>query len=255
MVPKQSLETVMTKAVRFALDEIWKYWYSSTSWETKGVDDRVTFVDKQIEKKVQQFLEEETGYAFLGEEYGAQSSGDRRWVLDPIDGTVNFTVRLPIVAVSLALMEGDRAIMGAVGEVASRRIYWSDGNHLFLDNAVVNNNSKARSLAEGFVGLGTPRKDDPYASHYGEFISQVQKQSMRLRILGSAALGLTYVASGALDACFLPRFEIWDVAAGRLLVEAAGGIYYQEEANAVLMAARSSELLMQLKELWNSIYG
>ncbi|HOA64313.1 MAG TPA: inositol monophosphatase family protein [Coprothermobacter proteolyticus] len=250
---EQSVETVMLRAVNLALDEIGEYWCSAVSWEPKGVDDRVTFLDKQIEKKLQSFLQEYSNYGFMGEEYGVKSRGERLWVLDPIDGTVNFTVRLPMVAVSLALMEGDKAVLGAVGEAVSKRIYWSDGKHLFLDNAVVSNSRKVSTLEEAFVGLGTPRKDDPFAAGYGKFLSAVQKKAMRLRMLGSAALGLTYVASGALDAFLLPRFELWDVAAGRLLVEVSGGSYWQEGPNSILIAARNEALLEDLKQIWYGV--
>jgi myo-inositol-1(or 4)-monophosphatase len=249
-----ALQTTMVHAVELALQEIWKYWYTPVTWEEKGTDDRVTFLDKQIENKVERFLRERTGYGFMGEEYGLRSEGKRRWVLDPIDGTVNFTVRLPLVAVSLALMEDDEAIMGAIGEVASKRVYWSDGNQLYRGNVAIQNSRYVKSLDEAFVGLGTPRKDDPYGSKYGVFLSNIQTMAMRLRILGSAALGLTYVATGALDACLIPRFELWDVAAGRLLVETGKSVLYQYEPNAVLMAARTPELLHELKRLWESIY-
>lgn len=155
---EQSVETVMLRAVNLALDEIGEYWCSAVSWEPKGVDDRVTFLDKQIEKKLQSFLQEYSNYGFMGEEYGVKSRGERLWVLDPIDGTVNFTVRLPMVAVSLALMEGDKAVLGAVGEAVSKRIYWSDGKHLFLDNAVISNSRKVSTLEEAFVGFGDAPK-------------------------------------------------------------------------------------------------
>jgi len=79
------------------------------------------------------------------------------------------------------------------------------------------------------------------------------KKAMRLRMLGSAALGLTYVASGALDAFLLPRFELWDVAAGRLLVEVSGGSYWQEGPNSVLIAARNEALLEDLKQIWYGV--
>ena len=252
-VTEQSVETVMLRAVNLALDEIDEYWCSTVPWEPKGVDDRVTFLDKQIERKVQDFLQEYSSYGFMGEEYGLKNRGERLWVLDPIDGTVNFTVRLPLVGVSLALMEADKAVLGAVGEAVTKRIYWSDGEHLFLNNSVVKNTRRVDSLGEAFVGLGTPRKDDPYAAGYGEFLAAVQKKAMRLRMLGSAALGLTYVASGALDVLLLPRFELWDVAAGRLLVEVSGGTCWQEGPNAVLIAARNEVLLQDLKQIWYGV--
>jgi len=92
---------------------------------------------------------------------------------------------------------------------------------------VVSNSRKVSTLEEAFVGLGTPRKDDPFAAGYGKFC-QRSKKSNAFKDAGSAALGLTYVASGALDAFLLPRFELWDVAAGRLLVEVSGGSYWQK---------------------------
>jgi len=83
IMTEQSVETVMLRAVNLALDEIGEYWCSAVSWEPKGVDDRVTFLDKQIEKKLQSFLQEYSNYGFMGEEYGVKSRGERLWVLDP----------------------------------------------------------------------------------------------------------------------------------------------------------------------------
>ncbi|NPV88448.1 inositol monophosphatase [Coprothermobacteraceae bacterium] len=244
----------MLRAAELALAEIQQQWFDHVDIEDKGVDDFVTELDRRVEIKVRDYLVKHSGYGFVGEEWGVVAGGEKQWVLDPLDGTANFSVRLPLVAVSLALMEGSKALAGVVGDVATGTLYWSDGTSFFVGNRQWSNSRSEKELDKAFVGLGTPRRDDPLFEKYGDFLGRMQVRSLRLRLLGSAALGLAYVATGALDVYVQPKFGIWDVAAGRLLVKASGGAIYQESPGAVLIAGRNEELVRQVKDAWYNIF-
>lgn len=171
----------------------------------------------------ERLLSEFPGHAILGEEGVAGESGSEyRWIVDPIDGTVNFFYGIPHFAVSIAL-ERERTVVAGVVIDPMQREVWSveAGGPPRLGEREIRVSSRS-NLSEAIVMLGfakTPEKIDEGIRRYRAFAHRVRK----VRMLGSAALAMTYVATGRLDVYVEETVSLWDIAAGKLLVEEAGG--------------------------------
>ncbi|WP_100448511.1 inositol monophosphatase family protein [Glycomyces xiaoerkulensis] len=195
----------------------------------KGDRDFATDVDFAVEDGIRAFLSEATPeIPLLGEERGrsGDSGSPFEWVLDPVDGTVNFARGSPIHAVSLALTRGGTPVVGVVAAPQSGEWFSAaagcgatlDGRTLApagpdrLADAVV-------SLGDFAVGAGSDERNDERLALLRRLVPQVQ----RIRMIGSAALDMCWVAAGRLDATFHDRINLWDVAAGAVIVQEAGG--------------------------------
>jgi len=202
---------------------------------------------KLIEKKLYAAFPE---ISFLGEEgdSGAADS-DYRWVVDPIDGTVNFAYGIPHACVSIALQKkasGARSQVSGGTDHASRITHhvtlvgvvydpfqdelWTAirGRQAKLNGKVIHA-SKRRKLADCIVTVGFAKDLDSFERSLPNFI-WLARRVRKIRIMGAAALGLTYVATGRLDAYLERGVSIWDVAAGGLIIECAGGKFWTEPA-------------------------
>jgi myo-inositol-1(or 4)-monophosphatase len=201
---------------------------------------------KLIERKLK-FLKA----GFLGEEdtpgSGDTSDAPFRWVVDPIDGTVNFAYGLPHASVSIALQ---RRMSGARGQVSGGRhsripsarfqtvlgvVYdpfmdelWTAirGGPAQLNGKVIRA-SRRRKLAECIISIGFA-KSRTSLDHALPYFVWLARRVRKIRMLGSAALGLTYVATGRLDAYVERGVNLWDIAAGGLIIECAGGKFWTE---------------------------
>lgn len=192
--------------------------------------DIVTEADREVEDLIRRRIaEERPGDGFLGEESGAErGTSDLTWVVDPIDGTVNYAYGIPAYAVSMAVVSGEpvpetwTALAGVVFAPALDETYhartgggaWLDGRRL----AVNADTSPAGAL------LATGFGYDP-ATHAGDLarIARVMPLARDLRRMGAASLDLAAVAAGRLDGYFERGLHPWDHAAGALLVTEAGG--------------------------------
>ncbi|MBI4966653.1 MAG: inositol monophosphatase [Rhodospirillales bacterium] len=192
----------------------------------KGVSDFVTTADLKAEKTlVAELNKARPGYGFLLEEGGVRAGTDPhfRWIVDPLDGTLNFMHGIPHFAISIGL-ERD-------GEIVAGVIYQPVGDEMFLaekgQGAWLNNRrlrvSARRLPEESLFATGIPFKDRP---GHDEFLAQcraVMAVSAGIRRQGSAALDLAYVAAGRYEGYWETRIHAWDMAAGILLVREAGG--------------------------------
>lgn len=199
-----------------------------------AIADIVTAADREVEALIRQRLAEarpEDG--FLGEESGAEiGASGITWVVDPIDGTVNYAYGIPAYAVSIAAVEGEpepaswRALAGVVYAVATDELFSAThGGGAWLHGAsgAQRLHVNARPVGVGAL-LATGFGYDP-ATHVGD-LARVQRAmplARDLRRIGSASLDLAYVAAGRLDGYFERGLNPWDYAAGVLLVEEAGG--------------------------------
>jgi myo-inositol-1(or 4)-monophosphatase len=198
------------------------------SAETKAAGDYVTETDRASERAIAEVLRRETpDIPVVGEESGG-SAGDRWWVVDPLDGTTNFIHRFPAVAVSVALVVEGRPVAGAVhgpflGEtyVAARghgaRALRSDGTE---ERLAVSERPPDRAV----VGTGFPFRRKDLLPRYLATMEEALARFEDLRRPGSAALDLAWVAAGVFDGFFELALNAWDVAAGGLLIEEAGGV-------------------------------
>jgi myo-inositol-1(or 4)-monophosphatase len=177
-------------------------------------------IQEQIRKEV---LRVYSDHGFLGEEGGESAQpGQYEWVVDPIDGTVNLFYGIPHYAVSIACRLDGRTLAGAIYDPNRDEMFLSHaGGGSFCNGKPIRVAQRIR-LDEAILALGfskgktTIQKCLELYNHYGQKVR-------KLRAMGSAALDLAYVASGRLDAYIEQGVSIWDVAAGALIVEEAGG--------------------------------
>ncbi len=193
--------------------------------EHKGFNDLVSYVDKTAEAQLVEALAgllPEAG--FLTEEGTRQLAGRPfTWVIDPLDGTTNFTHGLPVYSVSVALMQGQEVVAGVVYEINRDELFWAlkDGGAYLNDQQI--RVSPRQQLAESLLATGFPYYNFDQMSAYLQILDAFMQSTHGLRRLGSAAVDLAYVACGRFEGFFEYNLSAWDVAAGTLLVTEAGG--------------------------------
>ena len=146
-----------------------------------------------------------------------------RWIIDPIDGTTNFMHAVPPFAVSIALQQDDAIVVGVVLDVSSGELYTAvHGEGAYLDGVPITV-SRAQRLRDVVVATGFPYRVFDHLERYGTVLQQVIRASQGVRRHGAASIDLARVAAGRFGAFFETGLRPWDVAAGALLVEEAGG--------------------------------
>ena len=178
----------------------------------KGPRDFVTKTDKLVEKiLIEELSKTKKNYSFLSEEVGTIKNKDQEniWIIDPIDGTTNFLHGIPHFAICIALQSKKEIVSGLVFDPIKDEMFFAEKNK----GAYLNNHrlrvSKKNSIEDCLFS----------SNHEG-----VKFSNLNMRYSGCAALDLAYVASGRLDGFFHNKINLWDVAAGKLIVEEAGGI-------------------------------
>ena len=198
---------------------------SQESVEVKGLHDFVTYVDKTAEKKIVTALQKilpEAGY--IVEEGSITKKAEKfNWIVDPLDGTTNFIQNISPYAVSIALMENEKIILGVVYEISLNECFYSwKGGGAYL-NGVEIRVSKKQKLKDSFLATGFPYYDYSKLPQYMKSMETFLKSTIGIRRLGSAATDLIYVACGRFDVFYEYSLSPWDVAAGAFIVEQAGG--------------------------------
>lgn len=185
----------------------------------------VTDVDKASEKEVigiirERFPEDQ----ILGEESGShKTNSTRRWLIDPLDGTTNYTHGYPFFCVSIGFEDQDEMLFGVVFNPISGETFWAEkGKGAYLNNQPLKC-SAVSSLSQSLLATGFP-PDTKNAGHSNlDEFSKLTDLSHGVRRDGSAALDLCFVASGRLDGFWEHKLAPWDLAAGTLIVREAGG--------------------------------
>jgi myo-inositol-1(or 4)-monophosphatase len=202
----------------------------------KGDRDFATDFDLQIETVVKASLSEATPeIPFLGEEEdGGQLLGAERWVLDPIDGTINFARGSPFCAVSLSLVIAGQPVLGIVdAPLLGERFIARRGGGAYL-NGVAIRVSEVAGLREAVVGVSDFKvgmgSEEENRVHLA-LLARLARESLRVRMLGSAALDLAWLAAGRLNATLMLSNLPWDVTAGLLLVREAGGVVFDYDGS------------------------
>ena len=171
--------------------------------------------------------------ALLGEEGDSGNTGEEwRWVVDPIDGTVNFAYGIPHACVSIALQKQVgknkyESVVGVVFDPFQDELWTAIRGEKALLNGSPISVSKRAKLADCIVSIGFAKSKSSTERGLPYFAWLVQRVR-KVRMLGSAALGLTYVATGRLDAYIESGVSLWDVAAGGLIIECAGGKFWTQ---------------------------
>lgn len=186
----------------------------------------VTEIDKKSEKIIIDFIQKKyPGHSILAEEKGElRKSSEFLWVIDPLDGTSNFAHGLPIFSVSIGLQQNDVTIAGVIYDVMRDLLYYAElGSGAFAnDNKVSVSNTKKISQSMLVTGFPYNVKENP--EHAFERFEIITKNARAVRRLGSAAIDFCYVAAGVFDAFWEVHLHPWDICAGKLIVEEAGGI-------------------------------
>ncbi len=179
----------------------------------KGPKDFVTKTDKRVEKiLLDELSKSKKNYSFITEESGKIINKNKRnfWIIDPIDGTTNFLHGVPHFAISVALQKEGEITSGLIFDPIKNEIFYAEKN-----SGAFINNSRIR------VSKKSKLEDCLFASN-NDGIKSVHPR-LNLRNTGCAALDLAYVGCGRLDGYFHNKINIWDVAAGKIIIEEAGG--------------------------------
>jgi myo-inositol-1(or 4)-monophosphatase len=199
--------------------------FDSNSIEYKGLNDMVSYVDKNAEKQLVKNLSKILpGSGFITEE-DTENITDRTftWIIDPLDGTTNFIHGIPTYSVSVALYEEDKPVIGVVYEINRGEMFATyKGGPALLNNKEIRV-SKAENLTQSLLATGFPYYQFDKQPQYIQLFTDMMQKCHGLRRIGSAAVDLAYVACGRFDAYFEYNLNSYDVAAGAYLVQQAGG--------------------------------
>ncbi|MEI6062275.1 MAG: inositol monophosphatase family protein [Bacteroidota bacterium] len=208
---------------RFLKEEVNKVKVSDI--EVKGLHDFVSYVDKTAETAIVKRLAEilpESG--FITEEQTATHRGDRyNWIVDPLDGTTNFLHHIPLYSVSIALVEGDEVVVGVIYEPNLDECFYAWKNGKAWLNGRVIHVSDQPEMRNALLATGFPYNDFGRLDGYIELFTWFARNTSGLRRLGSAAVDLAYTACGRYEGFYEYGLHAWDVAAGVLIVQQAGG--------------------------------
>ncbi len=219
--------------------------HGSLRSRSKGDRDMVTNLDVEIERAVRTSLQHDAPHvAFLGEEESsAVGTRELTWALDPIDGTANLIHGLPLFAISLALVRDDSPIMGVVDLPALGQRYSAVRGHgAYLNDEPIQACDRG-DLADAMVTAGdyavgqdAGRKNELRLA----VTAQLARKVLRVRMLGSAAIDLAWLAEGKTDACIIVGSHPWDIAAGVIIAAEAGAKIVDLDGSAHTLRARAT---------------
>jgi len=190
----------------------------------KGTVDLVTQIDLAAEHAICEILTQRTpGIPILAEEGGGAATESTRWIVDPLDGTTNFVHNFPSYAVSIALQQDGELVVGCILDVVLDLTYTAKrGCGAFCEGEPIRV-STTNALQQSLLLTGFPYDRHERAAHYLSFVQAFMEQAQGIRRAGAAALDFTHIAAGKADGFWEFNLSPWDVAAGILLVEEAGG--------------------------------
>ena len=178
---------------------------------SKGPSDFVTNSDKKVEKIIiEELTKTRKNFSIIGEEIGELKNSDKEnyWIIDPIDGTTNFLHGIPHFAISIALRKKEEIISGLIFDPIKNEMFYAEKNNgAFFNNQRIRV-SKKKNLNECLFATGGKDKTE---------------YNLNIRKSGSAALDMAYVGTGRYDGYFQKNLNIWDIAAGIIIVKEAGG--------------------------------
>lgn len=196
--------------------------------QTKSQNDFVTEVDRAAENAIIEVLRDAyPEHGILAEESGeSRESGDSeyRWIIDPLDGTTNFIHGFPQYAVSIALARNNVLEQAVVYDPTRNELFTaSKGRGAFLNDRRIRVSKRTR-LNEALIGTGFPYREFDHVDAYLAMFKDLTQKSAGIRRPGAAALDLAYVACGRLDGFWEIGLQPWDMAAGVLMIQEAGGL-------------------------------
>ena len=219
------LKSLSFKLTRFYYKKLDKKFVIYNKLKGKGYDP-VTTSDKAFEKFIRKEIKKKfPTHQIIGEEFGKSKNKSRfSWIIDPIDGTLNFMNGIPYFAISIALTQKDKLISGVVYDPVHNDFYWAeDGVGAYLNDQRLRVTNKV-NLDKSIIALGIPFLGRGNHKEHIKSQEAVMSKVAGLRRFGAASLDLAYVAAGRVDGFWEYGLSPWDVAAGIILVKEAGGL-------------------------------
>ena len=215
---------VAVRAAKSSCETLRSHFHTEKRVELKGRGNIVTDVDLLAEGEMVALLRDEyPEFGILSEE-SEEIEGDSgyTWVIDPIDGTNNYTFGIPFFCVNVALVQGEEILLGVTYDPLRDELFTAErGGGAFLNGTPISVSKKGR-VQDSFIGYDMGY-DDGLGREILKVAGALWPNIYGLRVMGSAALGLAYTACGRLDLYFHRSLYPWDIASGVLLVREAGG--------------------------------
>ena len=224
---------------------------------TKGPGDFVTSADKRTEKiLIEELQRAHPEYGIITEETGIinKSNVEKKWIIDPIDGTMNFLNGIPQFAISIAYEEKGEIICGVIFNPILNEMFVAEkGNGAYLNNSRIRV-SNMKKIKDALLVTGGPKGNSKIKNKiFSEYIN-VSNNVSNVRKFGSAALDMAYVACGRFDGYWQRELNYWDIAAGIIILKEAGGFinFFEEDKNNALkknIIASNSNIHNELLDL------
>jgi len=227
----------------------------------KAPGDFVSSADIRTEKiLIEELQKAHSEYGIITEESGIinKSNSQNRWIIDPIDGTLNFLNGIPYFAISVGYEENGEIKCGVIFNPATNEMYYAEkGSGSYLNNSRIRVSNK-KKIQDSLLVTGGPKQSSRNKDKiFSEYIN-VSKKATHVRKFGSAALDMACVASGRFDGFWQRELNYWDVAAGMIIIKEAGGFvnFFEEDKNNPLkknIIASNSNIHEDLKGLISKI--
>lgn len=222
--------------------------------QLKGPGDWFSALDASVERFIRERIAAEyPEHGFLGEEGGASGATDSVWVVDPIDGSMNFLRGWPHYAVSLALVVNGEPVVACVLDPALGELFSAAlgmGAHC---NGVSLNVAAPRTLMDAVAATVFPKPRGPLMAPYVAQLTRVLDATAGARRSGSMALDMAYLAAGRVDVFWERGMGAWDAAAGVLLVREAGGVVFTLDGLAWMQSSHIAAATPGLSEAWRNL--
>ena len=226
---------------------------------TKGPGDFVTSADRRTEKiLIEELQKAHPDYGIITEESGEinKSNLKNRWIIDPIDGTMNFLNGIPQFAISIGYEEYGEVKCGVIFNPITNEMFLAEkGNGSYLNNSRIRVSNK-KKISDSLLVTGGPKQASKIKNKiFSEYIS-VSKNVSNIRKFGSAALDMAYVACGRFDGYWQRELNYWDIAAGIIIIKEAGGFidFFEEDPKTPMkknIIATNSNIHDELRNLIN----
>jgi myo-inositol-1(or 4)-monophosphatase len=211
--------------------------------KSTGID-LVTEIDKKSEQMIMDFIMEQyPSHGILAEESGlSEHNSDYLWVIDPLDGTTNYSQGLPIFAVSIALQYRGETVLGVVYTPVTDQLFTAiKGHGAYLNDERLHVSAKTE-LAESVLATGFPYDIASHPANNVAYFSEIVVKARAVRRMGAAAYDLACVAAGKFDGFWELKLSPWDVTAAVLMIEEAGGkvIHFRHDRGVSIIAANEA---------------
>ena len=223
----------------------------------KAPGDFVSSADKRTEKiLINELQKAHPDYGIVTEESGIinDDNNKNRWIIDPIDGTLNFLNGVPQFCISVAYEENNEILCGVILNPITNEMFCAEkGNGAYLNNSRIRVSNK-KKIKDSLIATGGPKLASKIKEKmFSEYI-EVSNVSSNVRKFGSAALDMAYVACGRFDGYWQREINLWDIAAGVVIVKEAGGFveFFEEDTKYLLkknVLATNSSIHFELKDL------